>query len=150
MKSKVIVLVFLTVLIAAPLMAQDWDSAKPQIFSFGFGVPVGYDLSMEKAAAGANFALGISVTDHFDIGFENMMNVSLLRVSFSFSDIFGASIGYGSGNTVILGVFGNFVQVRAKNGIAYGFGTKIDYMADVTGDIAKGRILFTPRMTFGL
>jgi len=150
MKKTIFAFVILTALIAAPVMAQDFEKPKPQIFSFGFGVPVGYDLGAGSTAAGINFALGIAVTDKFDIGIESLMGSSIIRVSFSFSNVFGASIGYGSGNTALLGIFGNFFQVRAPNGIAYSFGTNIDYMINVTGDIAGGRILITPRVTFGL
>jgi len=152
MKRTFIAVLLLAGLIAVPVMAQDFESPKPQIFSFSFGVPLGYDLDVEDIIAGSHFGLSITVVDNMEVGFETLAGANLIRLAYSFTDQFGAAIGYGRWgirSAATLGIFGTFIQQRAANGIAYSLGIRVDYLAD-TDAFDSGRILFTPRMSFGL
>ena len=153
MKRTVIAFVLLAGLAAIPAMAQDFESPKPQLFSFSIGVPIGYDLALEDAVSGTNFGLNIAVAENFEVGFDRLMGSNYLRAGFFFNDKIGAAIGIGGDgiNTkVTLGITGTFIQARASNGIAYNFGIRLDFVAPDDSDFADGAIVFVLRTSFGL
>ncbi|MCL2442422.1 MAG: hypothetical protein FWD13_03035 [Treponema sp.] len=151
MKRTILALILLAGLIAVPAFAQDFESPKPQFFTFNIGVPVGFDIGTNSVVAGTNFGISFVVAEKFEVGFDHFMGLNFVRVAFSFSDILGAAIGYGGiGPNAIIGVYGTFFQARAANGIAYNLGVRLDYMADTSNFSSGGNILVTFRTSFGI
>jgi hypothetical protein len=164
MKRTLLLFFLLAGLIVVPAIAQDFTSSRPQFLSFSFGVPIGYNLDAEEMVSGHNFGFDFAVMDNMTIGYDRLVlagdgfdyAANLMRVAFSFDGFgpqgSGAAIGFGSdGNEAVvsLGVFANLVQARAANGLAYGLGLRVDYLAP-TDSFGDGSIIFTIRATFGL
>ena len=159
MKKASIVFLLLTVLIVISAAAQDFESAKLQFISFNFCVPVGYDLGAEEIIAGYNFGFAIPVAEKMEIGFDKTVisarAFNLFRISFDFTEKFGAalSVGAETGITpaaaVSLGFYANLMQARAASGIAYKLGLRADFMTN-TDAFDEGVILIGLCMGFGL
>ena len=155
MKRTILVLLLLAGLIVVPAMAQNFSSPRPQFLSFNVGVMGGYNLAVEEAIGASNFGINFMIIDNLELGIDRInthdtispVSHTLLRASFWFTDQFGAAVGVGS--DISFGIFANFLQVRAANGLAYSLGFRADYVAptDAFGD---GSIFVGLRATFGL
>ena len=177
MKRTIFLSLLLAGLIVIPAMAQDapetqtadFDSTRPQFLSFSIGIPIGYDLYAEEVAAGFHFGLTFAVMDTMQIGFDRFavrnedpalddFYANLFRIGFALGEQFGFGFGFGSATTpgiagtvpvIGLGAYWNMFQSRAANGLAYGLGLRVDYIAP-TEAFAEGVVLFTIRASFGL
>ena len=157
MKRIILALILLAGFIAIPAMAQDFTSPKPQFVSFNFGVLGGYSLDSEDIVGANSFGVNIAVIENMEVGFErlNTVDANLFRLAYYFGNQFGAAIGIGNVGTGVgnagmsLGLFGNFFQARAANGLAYSLGMRADYLAR-TNAFDNGSIYIGLRAGFGL
>jgi len=175
MKKTFLSLVLLAGLVVVPAMAQDaqgspairgeadFNSPQPQFLAFHFGLPLGYSMYGDGGfVAGFNLGFDFAILDNLSVGFDHInvagehdaFTANLLRLGFSFMDMAGAAIGFGSMNAgstmaISLGAFGNFFQGRSALGLVYSLGLRIDFVTEAR-NFDDGVIVFTLRTTLGI
>jgi hypothetical protein len=174
--KKIIVLLLLAVLMVLPAIAQEAEEAPPapaeaapaaapyRLFSFGIGVPLGYDIGNEKVDAGYTLDLDINVIDSLIVGLTRTtianetnttpLTYTGLKVGYRFTPTLGATVSIGSiGATpeaaVSLGGFADLASGQAASGLVHTFKVKLEYLAEIDS-FADGHILVSLGASFGL
>jgi hypothetical protein len=179
--KKIVVLFLLAALMVLPAIAQEAEQAPPpaeaaptaapaaapyRFFSFGIGVPLGYDIGREKVDAGYTLDLDINVIDSLIVGLTRttINNESIgatpltytgLKVGYRFTPSLGATLSIGSiagtpsEAAVSLGGFADLASGQAASGLVHTFKVKLEYLAEIDS-FADGHILVSLGASFGL
>jgi len=149
MKKAILISLLLAGLVIVPATAQNFQSERPQFLSFSIGAAAGFNLGSEDVVGGGCFSLNFPITDQIEVGLERLTSTNLIRISYQFNEMLGASIGFGTNSSAVLGIYTDLYKARAANGIAYSLGVRLDYLAD-TSAFADGSFLISIRSSFGL
>jgi hypothetical protein len=163
MKRMFLVLLLAAAIFVLPVTAQDFTSPRAQFISFSLGLPLGYNINTEEFSAGKALGVNFAIIDNLQVGYEYLKienkvtltpnddasTYNLLRIGYSFTDLFGAAVSFGTHTDVAatsvaaagLGAYADLFQKRAPVGFAYGFRIRLDYLAR-TADFGKGAFLF--------